>query len=307
MLKFNMKRFLSAIFVILLLCQNISTSQAQTNEGSESNPPAPIVSEEKNTTDKNPEPHQEQTSVEKEDAIGEQDIPVVERVRKLTQRANWALIISAGASVFAGLTWLSGIRGLKASNIVSKIESRAYVEIDRVIYGHPAMKEKMIFEGSVKNGKAFSQFRIVAAHKKGFPAHDIKITGEVRLFDGGFSDKIEDAGFVPVKHEIGYIGIGSEYQFPFSSREIPVRESIRAQSTKMVAIVNGEKVEPWKSDELYIEIKLILSYIDDYAIKNKLPRTEIKSTFYGPCIHTIELHRGETYQEVEELEREKFT
>lgn len=127
-----MKRLLSAIFITLLLCQNISTSQAQTNASREPNPPSPVVIEEQNTADEKPEPRQEQAKIENEATVGEQNAPLINRIKKLADATNLALFFSFLATVIAFLSWLAARKSVDVTREIGQKQTRAYLSIASV-------------------------------------------------------------------------------------------------------------------------------------------------------------------------------
>jgi len=287
-----MKRIVLAIFIALLLCQDVSARQAKTDAGEQPSPPPAASVETQDAANKGPEPHQESPNIENEDIIGDQTTPLVERISKVTNKANLAFGASVLATIFAGLAWLVGIRANTISSIVSSIQARSYIEIEKVIIGEESLAEKKIWMApKISKGMTYMRLNVYLSHRAGFPANDIKITGEAWLREE-FPDEGSKEGWkrfeqdTRIKGElirtIGFLGIGSTYRFVFTDRDFPVRgEKLRGQR---------------KSDMLHITCKFKLTFTDDYAVKSKLPITEITSEFFGPCIHGAELSRGQTIQ-----------
>lgn len=124
-----MKRFFpSLILLILLLCHNVSTSQAQTNQSGEPNPPPPAAApEQQNNTDENPDPHQEQTNVKNEAVVGDESAPLVERVKEIAYKTNWALFTSLVATAIAFLSWRASRNAVNVSANATKADLQPYI------------------------------------------------------------------------------------------------------------------------------------------------------------------------------------
>lgn len=129
-----MKRFFfSIILSTLLLCQNVSAGQDKTKASGVPDSPTSVVVEEQHPTDENPKPHEEKANVENNAAVGDEASPLVKRVKQLATKANWALLISIIATVFAGLSWLSG-RGANRAAWAAVKSDRAWITFDRIAH-----------------------------------------------------------------------------------------------------------------------------------------------------------------------------
>jgi len=283
---------LTFVFVGLLLSQDVNARQTKTDSSEQTSPPPAASIETQDTADKSPEPHQQSTTVENPDTIGDENTPLVKRISKVAKTANFAFWVSVVAAIFSGLSWLVGRDANKISSIVSSIQARSYIEIEKVTIGEESLAEKKIWMApKINQGLTYMRLNVYLSHRAGFPANDIKITGEAWLREK-FPDEGSHDGWRRLEEDtrikgeliktIGFLGIGSNYRFVFMGRDFPVRgEKLRGQR---------------KSDMLYITCKFKLTFTDDYGVKSKLPMTEINSEFFGPCIHGAELSRGQTIQ-----------
>ena len=128
-----MKRFFSVIFVLfLLLCHDVGASQTKTDASDNSNTPPPVA-ENQNPADESPQPHQEEARKEDDRVIRDQSSALVERVKKLANKANLALLISFFATLFAFLSWRVGSGANKAAWESVKSD-RAWVTFDRIAH-----------------------------------------------------------------------------------------------------------------------------------------------------------------------------
>jgi len=135
-----MKRFFSVIFVLLLLlCQDVGAGQAQvdtsgeTNEQIESTPP--IVEGEQATGNK-PEQHQERTDVKNPEIVGEKDLPMVESLKKLAAKTNWAFFLSLCSVLIALFSWRTGRESVDVTREIGEKQSCAYIRMKDVRVGH---------------------------------------------------------------------------------------------------------------------------------------------------------------------------
>jgi hypothetical protein len=122
-----MKLFFTAIFVILLLCHDVSAGQTKTDASDNANTPPAVAVEQEKSADKSPKPHQEQSDVEDSNIVGDQGPPLVERVKQLATKTNWALFLSALATVFTGLSWVVSRNGVRVTEKATKAEFQPYI------------------------------------------------------------------------------------------------------------------------------------------------------------------------------------
>lgn len=123
-----MWRFVLSLFVVLLLCQDVSARQDQTNTADKANASTPVP-EQQESAGKAPEPHKKQTTVENEDGIGNQGSLMVERISELAKKTNFTLTVSIIATGIAFASWLAGRDAVKVTKEIGQKQTRAYLSL----------------------------------------------------------------------------------------------------------------------------------------------------------------------------------
>jgi hypothetical protein len=127
---------LAFVFAELVLGQNVSARQGQTNPSEEPNPPTESVLKKQHSADEEPEPNQENPENSNENAIGDQGAALVKRVSKLANKTNFALFFSFLATLFAGLSWRTGKDAVDVTREIGEKQSCAYIKMNNVRVGH---------------------------------------------------------------------------------------------------------------------------------------------------------------------------
>jgi len=210
-----MKRFYIALFVILLLFHNVGTSQTKADASGKSDPPAPVA-EEQNATDKSLKLHQEQTSIEDEAVVGDQSSSLVERVKQLATKTNWALFLSALATLFTGLSWLVSRNAVSVEKNAMKADLQPYISFPQT------------FDFDVKTPeRGNTSFELVAYTDAAqidntgkTPASSITISAQGKFYAGERIHCDEQASISGLKNgdmvagDTWYFGLRFEFPFP---------------------------------------------------------------------------------------------
>jgi len=90
-----------------------------------------MPSVEKQPDEETPKPHQEQADVKNDIIFGEQVSPLVERVKQLATKTNWALFLSFLATIFTGLSWVVSKNALRVTQTAIKADLQPYMTFPR--------------------------------------------------------------------------------------------------------------------------------------------------------------------------------
>lgn len=267
-----MKRLPSFIFIALLLCQDVSARQAKTNPNRDSNPPAPIVVEEQNTTNKSPEPDNKHPSTLDIETVVNQDPLLVERVKELAEKANWTLFWSILATIFAGLSWLTSRRGFGITKKATIAEYQPYVTfakrltLSRIGITYCEEVESRIIGASlIVTPDVINIAPILKVANKGkTPAKDFevsywgKVTNERIIRPNGERQAIEEV------YEFSGRNIGPAYLGLDDERNIPILDSFhykkdranapQIRSTQSIPVINAS-----------FAFEFIVSFMDEFS------------------------------------------
>lgn len=216
MLLLNMKRFLSYIFVILILCNPISHAQDKAEPSQSPSETSAAKKSDIPTVGTDTEPNQKPAESDKNTVssldVTNEDVPVDNRTIEVAEEANgwamWQTIINGIGlflllltTVFARGAWLAARNGVKVTRDIGQKQTKAYLSVKSAVLWVPVTNgEKGWFS---KNDVFKFTLKTIFENTGNTPAHNVSYKFRVRLFGGGENLLVSDFGNT---HSYGIVG-----------------------------------------------------------------------------------------------------
>jgi len=262
------KILLGLILMALMLCQDVNASQTKADTSNKASAPTTVTVKTQNSIDKNPEPHQQNANNADKEIVRKKDFPLVERVKKLANKANLALLFSCLATIIAGLSLFASKRSnrisrdaLEATKNTSRAEFQPYLSFSDKI---DIRCDKTILTGITT--RAIVEKEGNRLNPQGF----IEVTneGKTPALDGRFS----------------CIGImrNDEWEVPINLRgSIPylgVDKTVKAKVLEYIRLNRDIEGDRFNIVNMWFDVEVRISFRDPFS-ENK--RRVFRSNYRG--------------------------